>query len=236
MQKKNIIDLQTGLNKIEITHEDVGYMSGIFPIARLPVDSYVKNASFQIQTPFGASGGSALVNNNQAIPILYNFSLGYSDNSNYFIQSTATDEENQTEANIAGVNTGPYFNAPVSFDTPLNLNLRADISTRVWATGNNLNTARNYLAGAGTQSAALSFGGYNPSYLAITEEYDGTSWVLSNNLNTARGYLAGAGTQTAALSFGGNNGSYFATTEEYNSVDFGSLTKFGNMTLNLAVY
>jgi hypothetical protein len=28
-----------------------------------------------------------------------------------------------------------------------------------WATGNNLNTAR-YLAGAGTQTAALAFGGY----------------------------------------------------------------------------
>jgi hypothetical protein len=30
-----------------------------------------------------------------------------------------------------------------------------------WATGNNLNTARGYgLAGAGTQTAALAFGGY----------------------------------------------------------------------------
>jgi hypothetical protein len=28
-----------------------------------------------------------------------------------------------------------------------------------WATGNNLNTARSLLAGAGTQTAALAFGG-----------------------------------------------------------------------------
>jgi hypothetical protein len=29
-----------------------------------------------------------------------------------------------------------------------------------WATGNNMNTARDGLAGAGTQTAALAFGGY----------------------------------------------------------------------------
>ena len=40
-----------------------------------------------------------------------------------------------------------------------------------WTASNNLNTARRVLAGAGTQSAALSFGGYNGSYSATTEEY-----------------------------------------------------------------
>jgi hypothetical protein len=29
-----------------------------------------------------------------------------------------------------------------------------------WATGNNMNTARGFLAGAGTQTAALAFGGF----------------------------------------------------------------------------
>jgi hypothetical protein len=34
-----------------------------------------------------------------------------------------------------------------------------------WATGNNLNTARGYLGGAGTQTAGLAFGGeYTNSY------------------------------------------------------------------------
>jgi hypothetical protein len=31
-----------------------------------------------------------------------------------------------------------------------------------WATGNNMNTARSGLAGTGTQTAAVSFGGENP--------------------------------------------------------------------------
>jgi hypothetical protein len=32
-------------------------------------------------------------------------------------------------------------------------------------------------AGAGTQTAALAFGGVTPPLQAATEEYDGTSWA-----------------------------------------------------------
>jgi hypothetical protein len=69
-----------------------------------------------------------------------------------------------------------------------------------------MNTARRFLAGAGTQTAALGFGGYQPSpytNLSETEEYDGNSWTVSNPLNTARQVLGGCGTQTAGLAFGG---------------------------------
>jgi hypothetical protein len=57
-----------------------------------------------------------------------------------------------------------------------------------WATGNNINTARELLARAGTQTAALAFGGYDgTANTGATEEYDGTNWTTSTNpLNTAR--------------------------------------------------
>jgi hypothetical protein len=56
-----------------------------------------------------------------------------------------------------------------------------------WATGNNMNTARNGLASAGTQTAALAFGGNLPPNTGATEEYDGTNWTTSpGSLNTAR--------------------------------------------------
>jgi hypothetical protein len=59
-----------------------------------------------------------------------------------------------------------------------------------WATGNNMNTAREALGGAGTQTAGLGFGGYTgTAYTGATEEYDGTNWTNSNSLNTARTYL-----------------------------------------------
>jgi hypothetical protein len=49
----------------------------------------------------------------------------------------------------------------------------------VWATGNNMNTARFELGGAGIQTAALAFGGY-PPVLALTEEYNGSSWTAGS--------------------------------------------------------
>jgi hypothetical protein len=42
---------------------------------------------------------------------------------------------------------------------------------------NGLNTARHGLAGAGTQTAALAFGGVLHLITGATEEYDGTSWT-----------------------------------------------------------
>jgi hypothetical protein len=81
-----------------------------------------------------------------------------------------------------------------------------------------LNTARKNLAGAGTQTAALAFGGQTPSppFTGATEEYDGTSWTTNpTGLNTARGGLAGAGTQPAALAFGGATTVVVAATEEW---------------------
>jgi hypothetical protein len=92
-----------------------------------------------------------------------------------------------------------------------------------WATGNNMNTARQSLGGAGTKTAALAFGGQNPAQSPVetgaTEEYDGTSWATSpGTLNTARQDIAGCGTQTAGLAFNGRiaASTYLASTEEYD--------------------
>jgi hypothetical protein len=70
-----------------------------------------------------------------------------------------------------------------------------------------MNTARQNLTGAGTQTATLAFGGFNPNATAVnnTESWNGTSWTALNTLNTSRGGLGGAGTQTSAVAFGGAN-------------------------------
>jgi len=47
----------------------------------------------------------------------------------------------------------------------------ANIVTNAWASGGNLNTGRTTLAGAGTQTAALAFGGGYPA-TAVSEYYD----------------------------------------------------------------
>jgi hypothetical protein len=58
-----------------------------------------------------------------------------------------------------------------------------------WTTNpTGLNTARYNLAGAGTQTAALAFGGYTGTpNTGATEEYDGNTWTSNpGSLNTAR--------------------------------------------------
>jgi hypothetical protein len=60
------------------------------------------------------------------------------------------------------------------------------------------------LAGAGTQTAAVAFGGYSTSYTGATEEYDGSTWTSNpTGLNTTRYGVAGGWVQTSALAFGG---------------------------------
>jgi hypothetical protein len=96
-----------------------------------------------------------------------------------------------------------------------------------WSTSpGSLNTGRGNLAGAGTQTAALAFGGVTvpSSYQDATEEYNGATWTSNpTGLNTARQDIAGCGTQTAALGFGGDKGgSPFTTgaTEEYDGTSW----------------
>ena len=99
------------------------------------------------------------------------------------------------------------------------------IATGAWATGGSLATARQSLAGAGTQTSGLAIGG--SPYRVETEEYDGTSWSPGGNLGTGRQSLAAAGIQTATLGFGGfiTPGST-AATEEY---DGSAWTAGGNL-------
>jgi hypothetical protein len=58
-------------------------------------------------------------------------------------------------------------------------------TVNAWASGGSMNTARTTLAGGGTQTAGLAFGG-GPPNSAATEKYNGTSWTSVNSMNTAR--------------------------------------------------
>ena len=79
-------------------------------------------------------------------------------------------------------------------------------NVNAWAAGGSMNTARNSLGGAGSQTAALAFGGGNtsPGRSNASESYNGTSWTTTPNINLARSSGAGFGLQTAALFVTGN--------------------------------
>ena len=58
---------------------------------------------------------------------------------------------------------------------------------------------------SGIQTAGLAFGGTPPNFLAICEEYNGSSWAESGDLSTPRATIAGFGIQTATVAAGGND-------------------------------
>jgi hypothetical protein len=72
-----------------------------------------------------------------------------------------------------------------------------------WTSGGNLSVARANLAAAGTQTAGLSFGGYDglPDRTDSTEEYDGSTWSPGGNLSTARQELGGCWNSNSCFSF-----------------------------------
>ena len=97
-----------------------------------------------------------------------------------------------------------------------------------------MNTGKFGNAGCGTQTAAFSFAGGNPSaspiLVVVTENYDGTSWTNSpHNIGSGRYSVAGstAGTQTSALLFGGLPNQTF-TTEKYDGSSWSSTAAMAN--------
>jgi hypothetical protein len=122
-------------------------------------------------------------------------------------------------------------------------------SAAAWASGGNLNTARQELTGFGTQTASLATGGYTTNFTAATELYNGTSWTSNpTGLNTPRSGLASASSspQTAGLVFGGSgptpttgateswNGSIFTSTPNSMNTARFYLTGSGTQTAALA--
>jgi len=103
--------------------------------------------------------------------------------------------------------------------TSATLKVRQVTTTGTFASGGNMNTGRVLLGSAGTQTAALAFGGSTP-YTDATEKYNGTSWTNNpTGMNTPRGYLAGCGTQTAALGatgYGPGAGSFPTSVETFD--------------------
>ena len=83
-----------------------------------------------------------------------------------------------------------------------------------WTEVSDLNTAKLADGGAGTQTSAISYGGYGTGFedLALTEQWNGSSWTEVNDLNAAKGYMFNAGTTSAAFSAGGGSGSGISST------------------------
>ncbi len=85
-----------------------------------------------------------------------------------------------------------------------------------WWYMSKLTTSRRNQGGAGTQNAAVIWGG-DVSPQALTEEWNGHSWSESGDLNTGKSARVGAGSQNAAIAGGGANTSQ---TELYDGTNW----------------
>ena len=153
-------------------------------------------------------------------------------------------------AGAAGTQTAGLFFGGISY--PSFYNVTESYNGTSWTTlPATMNTTRYGLgsANAGTQTAALGFGGEGPggppTAPTATESYNGTSWTSVNSLNTAKNYTSGFGTQGAAINFGNYPQAPTGVVESWNgtswttvnsmSISRGASSGCGVQTAGLAI-
>ena len=92
-----------------------------------------------------------------------------------------------------------------------------------WSETGDMSTARGYLSGFGTSTAAVAAGGYNApnNPQSLVEEWNGSAWSEETNLPAARKSAGNCGTLTAGLVMGGSSAQPYGpnivnTTFEYD--------------------
>ena len=75
-----------------------------------------------------------------------------------------------------------------------------------WSSVASMNTARNYVSGAGIATAAIASGGYTTTTIVNTETWNGSSWTEVNDLSDSLYGRAPFGTSTSQVVAGGYNG------------------------------
>ena len=89
--------------------------------------------------------------------------------------------------NLDGAATGELFYDSTNLD--FKYKYPNVTSAGSWRTGNDMNTARRAMGGAGIQTAALAFTGDDGSNpIANVESYNGVSWTETTDVNQARGF------------------------------------------------
>ena len=128
-------------------------------------------------------------------------------------------------ADPAGAENGQvWYNS-----TTGNLRVEGIQGTAAWSSGGNypVSTATN--SAAGTQTAAIGFGGIaDPGLVNASNTYDGSSWTGAPVINTARKSSGSAknGSQTAALMIAGRTTGETNVCEEYNGSSWTNVNNY----------
>ena len=110
-----------------------------------------------------------------------------------------------------------------------------DVTTAgAWATGNNMNTARIALAGAGTQTATLAGTGESPR-VSTFASFNGSTWASEANYPTNLQGSAGSGVESAGIVAGGT-GATPAVLADCNTYDGTAWTATGSLATAKALH
>jgi hypothetical protein len=242
--EESITNLTIGSNRVTLDFSSdpssstfTNNKSKKIPIAFISKNNKLLSASFKINSNFNAINKYENKRSSN-FDTSIRFKLGTYSDDDYFI--TSTDPFTVGYSSLG--NDGAYFTQYDYLDifsSDTKIYLTTEVLSRCWSMGGDLNQARYVLAGCGTQTAGLGFGGHNghPSggYSAMessTEEYDGTIWSVGGNLNKSRYVLAGCGTQNSGLCFGGRNtGAISSRIPECEEYDGTSWTLSNNMNV-----
>jgi hypothetical protein len=140
--------------------------------------------------------------------------ISFDDGSSW---STATNQLNTDITSFTGTaSDGGTYKLKLKFTLGASY---LESGAYAWVTTSSLNVARGLLAGCGTTTDALAWGGYSgSSYLSSTEKWSGSSWATTTSLTNAIRGCGGCGTTAAALSFGG----YSSVGPEVNKTEIWS--------------
>ena len=107
-----------------------------------------------------------------------------------------------------------------------NLRVEGIEGAAAWASGGTYPISVTNISGAGTQTAAIGFGGgLSPGATNNSATYDGSSWTATPPINTSRSAAGSAknGSQTAALMIAGSTSN---NCEEYNGSTWASVNNY----------
>ena len=125
----------------------------------------------------GGGGGTTINTTDNVVPVRSNATT-FVDSPITVTSGQTTITSDLTVSGSAEITGSLGVTGSVSFATETTTE-----GANVWSTGGNLSSPRYGLAGAGTQTAGLAFGGNDMDPDTCTEEYNGLSWS-SENLKT----------------------------------------------------
>ena len=146
---------------------------------------------------------------------------------------------NTTRAQVASAQASPHSAGQVAGGAYTNVVGNTEqYNGTAWTEVNDLNTANRQNAGSGTQTSAISSGGYNPSWLDVAETWNGSSWTEVAEINQARYQMGAAGvSNTSAMIYSGEgapSSTQYAKTETWDGSSWTEVNDMNQARYGLA--